>query len=91
MSWRDRDLAWLKDSGSWPRWPLCPVKRFVGGAKIVECAVIIDEDREDGKVRCVEVNLFALKPGPLAPQLEGKTEHVYDSYEAMLSDNWEVD
>ncbi len=79
------DLDFLNDDSLWPSFPLCPVTRTEYGLGSVSAVVVT------GVPVCYEVNLFSLQTGPLMPQLQDATKHIYNSFEEMVADGWRID
>lgn len=78
------DQVFLQNSNLWPSWPVCPL------TKGEQTGLVVD-GMTDSPVVVYLINLWALKTGPLGPQLEGVEKVKYDSIEALLADGWKVD
>lgn len=77
-------VAYLKNGNQWPRWPVCPVKKYDTQNKLV---IGIVADLPDNV--CVrELNIFE---GWTPEEYESAVKHSYNSYEALVADGWEID
>lgn len=81
------DVAFLKDTGRWPRWPGCPVKRYRPNEGLPECGLVFDGLKIDEKLAVVMVSMLGWTP----EQFRDAKKHLYDSYEEMVADGWLVD
>lgn len=75
------DIKFMKNSSSWPRWPLLPIKRR--GNPSPECALLLaDEGPVIHKVDLYTVTEESIKTAPVER---------FDSFEAIVSAGWRVD
>lgn len=82
---RERDdVVMLKNPDLWPRWPLCPVKRYDKSKPhgFPDCGVVTE-----GRFVVFMVNLYRVSPGVF----DSCEKHEYESYEDMVADGWMVD
>ena len=81
---RRKDAAFLNNPDDWPRWPICPVKRWSEAEGHWECGLVFSHC----PVRVVRLNMFAgWTPGEYAKA----QKHTYSSIETLLDDGWQVD
>lgn len=73
----------MKDSDSWPRWPVLPVKRS-GGHGMPDLGIMVA-----GKGPIVyHIGLYELQPGQLWDSI---SRECYESVEALVAAGWRVD
>ena len=81
----EMSLTHLRNEDKWVHWPVQTMRRDKH-PNDWDCGLVIA-----GRTTVFEKNLFDLKSGLIAPQVEDSPHKDYESYEAMLADGWEVD
>lgn len=77
------EVTAIRDQDNWPMWPVLPVKT-VASAKTREYGIILAGDM----TTVWFVNIYELKAGAIAPQLEGRHSITFDSVEEMVTAGW---
>lgn len=81
-------VHFMKHAELWPRWPVLPVKKRVDGQFPI-CAVMFDGLP---KPTVFLANLCMVENGKMTATELYKGQHwVYESFEALVADGWEVD
>lgn len=83
------DLQLMKSPTEWPSWPFLPVKRWVNNQ--IECCLMMAVENNLTKV-FKGLNLWHLpKDKTIKEIIEIAESYDYVSYEAIISDGWEID
>lgn len=85
----ERDLEGMKSPGSWPRWPVLPLKRRDRAESGPEMGILavrgLDEKPEPIVYR---TNMFEATSWE---KLDENPKYTYESFEALQADGWVVD
>jgi len=81
------DRSFIQNPNRWPQWPFLPIKRRDKTLANKNLGILCDT--EDSKIIVYHVNLFDLPKVSLSDPSIPKTN--YDSIDALLIDDWEVD
>lgn len=73
-----KDLAYIQNPAEWIYWPACPLVQ----RSTKKCGILIEQPKDQ---RPIVVYLTTLFEGNLTEKLE------YDSFEAVIADDWRVD
>jgi hypothetical protein len=84
---KDITLKMLNDPGSWPNWPLLPVKRDVSEYGFDEAAGVM----VPGQTVVYFMNMWEFRTGSINAQVQGKPFKSYPDFEGVIDDGWVVD
>ncbi len=83
---KEAEIEMIDSPNKWPKWPLLPIKKREG-IGLSHCAVIIDHNRSDGKIRIrTGVSVWDRIEKINTAEIE-----VFDSTEALVDAGWIVD
>lgn len=84
------DAEMIGDPDRWPRWPVLPVKRRVGGDSVMGI-VFADADLRDRHPAVYELNMYHIEGTVAECKAKAKAKHEYASIDALVTDGWVVD
>lgn len=99
--WREKTIAMLKNPGSWPHWPVLPMKRRYegeGGPRVDAAGYSVTADYPTIVLRGFPttsgvLEQLAVENGTtsIGTDYEGRIVKRYESIEQMLDDGWAID